>query len=110
MPPAARVASDPLHATSADVSHLSPRPPVDAMAEFQHLLESEGLTASEAAAMVAVWRPALFDRPGRRALTLMTRKEYDQACPMTIRPAATRSVRVGVLWTEFPDDQPAVNK
>lgn len=31
---------------------------------------------------------------------MMTR-DYDQACPMTIRPQPTDKVRVGIIWTEF---------
>jgi hypothetical protein len=31
----------------------------------------------------------------------MSRQDYDNACPMQIRPEPTEIVRVGIVWTEF---------
>ena len=38
---------------------------------------------------------------GAAALLLMTREDYDSACPLTVRPAPTQTARVGLVLTEF---------
>jgi hypothetical protein len=91
--------SDPLHPI-----HLTglAKPAPHAEQDFLHILESQGLTQSEASGLVDCWKPAFFDRPGRRFLTFMTAEDYDQACPMKIRPEPSDKVRVGIIWTELP--------
>ena len=56
--------------------------------------------------VVSCWREAFFRTPGRRFLCLMSPLDYDDLCPLTIRPTPAERVRVGILWTEFSaDDQ-----
>jgi hypothetical protein len=64
-------------------------------------LQNRGLTHSEAAGLIDAWRPAFFNTKGQRFLTFMAQQEYDDACPMTIRPDPTEKVRVGIFWTEL---------
>jgi hypothetical protein len=65
------------------------------------LLTERGLSEAEAGAMMDSWRREWFETPGKRLLLLLSREDYDEFCPMTIRPAPTTWVRVGVMWTEF---------
>jgi hypothetical protein len=69
--------------------------------QFLKLLTERGLTTSEATGVLESWRPAFFQTPGQRFLSLMSRQDYDNACPMQIRPEPTEIVRVGIVWTEF---------
>lgn len=78
------------------------KPTFKADEELVQILQKRGLTPSEAAGLVDCWKPAFFERPGRRFLTFMTPEDYDAACPMKIRPEPSDKVRVGIIWTELP--------
>jgi hypothetical protein len=86
---------------SVELSGLGPRPAADVEREFTDALVRVGLLRTEADGMVACWREAFFRRAGRRFLLFMTQSDYDYACPLTIRPTPTETVRVGIVWTEF---------
>jgi len=90
--------SDPRHAIVID--GLA-QPTLNAEKELLRMLVGRGLTESEAGGVVDCWKPAFFQVPGRRFLTFMTAGDYDEACPLTIRPAPTERVRVGIIWTEL---------
>ncbi len=73
----------------------------DAEAACREILLRRGLNQSEAAGLLDCWRHAFFETPGRRFLTFMSDLDYDDACPMHMRPLPTQRVRVGIIWTEF---------
>jgi hypothetical protein len=65
------------------------------------ICRARGLTASEAAGLLACWRKPFFETDGRRFLLVLSAVDYDTALPLTVRPAATEMVRVGIVLTEF---------
>ncbi|MFT5302310.1 MAG: hypothetical protein ACI814_003124, partial [Mariniblastus sp.] len=70
----------------------------------QHLIQmltGSGLTAAEAEGCVASWKPTFFETDGKRMLTIMGTEEYSRLRPMSISPAPTETVRVGIVVTEF---------
>jgi hypothetical protein len=95
-------ATDTNWAQHIDLATLSVGTSAAAEAEFARALQREGLTRSEADGLVVCWRKAFFLTPGRRYLHLMSAMDYDDLCPLIVRPTPTERVRVGVLWTEFP--------
>ena len=78
-----------------------PGPASDAEKQLQSELLKRGLSVSEAGGLLDCWRQAFFKTPGRRFLTLMSAADYDEACPIKIRPLPTERVRVGIIWTEL---------
>jgi hypothetical protein len=60
-----------------------------------------GLTKEEAIGMIDVWRPQFFETDGRRLLTIMDKQDYDQLCPLHMRPEPTELVRLGIVLTEL---------
>lgn len=69
---------------------------------FQHMLVTAGLTAPEAAGLIAAWTQQFFQTDGTRVLFLMPREDYDNICPIEVRPAPTEMARVGIVLTELP--------
>jgi len=80
--------------------HSSPNLAVQALLS---LLVKEGLTKEEAGGLIACWRKQFFETPGRRLLTILSREDYDEICPLTIRPTPTKTVRVGIVLTELAE-------
>ncbi|HSU54476.1 MAG TPA: hypothetical protein VLT36_10480 [Candidatus Dormibacteraeota bacterium] len=69
----------------------------DALAkEMAVALESQGLYAREAAAMVKTWKDSWFEEEGVRVLYLLPRSWTDQTLPLNIEPAPTALTRVMV--------------
>ena len=64
-------------------------------------LVTEGLTPSEAAAMVATWQDLWFAETGTRVLSVMPEEWVDQTVPLTINPAPQKRDRVYVLRSEI---------
>jgi hypothetical protein len=62
-----------------------------------------GLTKEEAAGMVAAWREHWFKRNGQRFLLRLTPQEYNDVCPLFIRPVPTEGARLGLVMTEFAE-------
>lgn len=69
-------------------------------------LESAGLYAREAKAMVNTWKDSWFEENGLRVLYILPRAWTDQTLPMTMNPAPRELVRVMVGRAEIiPPDQ-----
>ena len=68
------------------------------------LLVEHGLSPKEAQGLVDCWRPQFFETQGRRLLTIFGKKEYDQLCPISISPTPTQLCRVGIVLTEFGEN------
>jgi hypothetical protein len=64
-------------------------------------LEKEGLTPSEAAAMVATWDNLWFEEPGTRVLALLPQKWVNAALPLQITPKPDNIDRVFVARLEL---------
>jgi hypothetical protein len=75
----------------------------DAIQRFLTLLVKAGLTTEEAGGLIASWRKQFFETSGRRLLTILSRDDYDEVCPIRIRPDTTHNARVGIVLTELPD-------
>ena len=78
--------------------------PLDATQVVQTLrqqLTTAGLTVPEADGLIDAWRPQFFHTEGARLLFLLSREDYDQLCPITVRPTPTEMARVGIILTEF---------
>jgi hypothetical protein len=95
----------PLTLNSIDrvVPRVLPRTEVRGMAEeaLSSKLTERGLTESEKRGMLDCWRHEFFEREGVRLLMFLSARDYERFCPMTVKPAATEVVRVGVVWVEF---------
>ncbi len=70
-------------------------------ARFRELLCEQGLTAAEGEGLVASWRKQFFATDGTRVLLFLSRADYDQMCPLTVRPEPTEVARVGLVLTEL---------
>jgi len=68
---------------------------------FVQKIRETGLTESEAGGMMASWEKEWFERDGSRVLIFLFREDYDELCPIRVRPKPTELVRVGVVWVEF---------
>ncbi|HSJ01097.1 MAG: hypothetical protein ACAI34_18905 [Verrucomicrobium sp.] len=64
-------------------------------------LTEAGLTAAEAAAMVATWQDSWFKEPGTRVLCLLPEKYVDQILPLQLTPAPNKVKRVFVARLEI---------
>ncbi len=74
----------------------------DALAQrLRDALSAAGLTADEAAAMVATWREAWLAEPGLRVLEILPREWVDQVLPLRIEPAPEHLERVFVARWEL---------
>ncbi|HEX2747166.1 MAG TPA: hypothetical protein VHM91_04135 [Verrucomicrobiales bacterium] len=69
--------------------------------EMLAALETEGLTKTEAAAMVATWDNLWFEEPGTRVLALLPQKWVDAALPLQITPQPDSLDRVFVARLEL---------
>jgi hypothetical protein len=87
-----------------DLATVPVGPSAAAEEGFKRALLRERLTQSEADGLLACWRKTFFQTPGRRYLYLMSQMDYDDLCPLVIRPQPTERIRVGVLWVEFPPE------
>jgi hypothetical protein len=65
------------------------------------LLAGSGLSAEEAEGLLDCWAGQFFETEGRRFLTILSAADYDAICPLSIRPAPTALVRVGLVLTEL---------
>lgn len=70
-------------------------------AAFLKLIMAHGLTESEAKGMEECWRKAFFETEGVRVLMLLSAQDYEEFCPMTVRPDPTEKARVGMIWCEL---------
>lgn len=77
-----------------------------AAAQLLDMLVARGLTSEEAMGLIDAWRPQFFRTAGSRFIMLMSPADYDELCPIQVRPKPTQLVRVGIILTEF-QDQPA---
>ena len=78
--------------------------PLSGTAVSQRLLEMltrYGLTAEEAAGLVDVWKRQFFETPGKRLLVVLPGRDYDNMCPLRVRPAPTELVRLAIVLTEL---------
>ena len=64
-------------------------------------LGREGLTATEAAAMVATWRDIWFGEAGTRVFAVLPTAWVDEKVPLRISPAPDKTVRVYVARLEI---------
>ena len=80
-----------------------PRSLDDAIDHFLALLMKAHLTKEEAGGLIASWRRQFFETPGKRLLTIVSREDYDQICPLSIRPTPTATIRVGIVLTELAE-------
>ncbi|MDB5319297.1 MAG: hypothetical protein JWN40_928 [Phycisphaerales bacterium] len=87
---------------SIDLSDLSISSADAAERDFVDALQKRGLTRSEADGLTSCWRQVFFRTPGRRYLHLMSSQDYDDLCPLVVRPEPSERIRVGVLWIELP--------
>jgi hypothetical protein len=69
--------------------------------EMLSALEKEGLTKSEAAAMVATWDNLWFEEPGTRVLAVLPQPWVDTALPLQITPKPDSLERVFVARLEL---------
>jgi hypothetical protein len=80
-----------------------PRSLDDAIDQFLALLIKAHLTKEEAGGLIASWHKQFFETPGKRLLTILSCEDYDQICPLRIRPTPTETIRVGIVLTELAD-------
>jgi hypothetical protein len=83
---------------------LEPNLPLRGDAVIQRLrqmLLDYGLTALEAEGLIRAWTPQFFRTEGRRFALRMSPQDYDEQCPMQVRPRPTAVVRLGLVLTEF---------
>jgi len=64
---------------------------------MQGRLEAKGLFAKEAAGMVTIWRKAMFEEPGYRAMYIMEREDVDKLLPLMINPIPKSMERVFLI-------------
>ncbi|MGI8979299.1 MAG: hypothetical protein ACR2FY_08745 [Pirellulaceae bacterium] len=74
-----------------------------AVERLQTILIQAGLTKRETGGLIVSWRKQFFETPGKRLLTILSREDYDEICPMKIRPWPTETARVGIVLTEMSD-------
>lgn len=67
---------------------------------LQAILRSLGLQDEETDNLLAPWQERFF-KPGLRTLTILSRADFDLACPMYCLPHPTEVVRVGIVLTEL---------
>lgn len=70
---------------------------------FLQLLVKAGLTKEEAGGLIASWRKQFFETTGTRLLTILSRHDYDEMCPLNIRPVPAEIVRVGIVLAELKE-------
>jgi hypothetical protein len=70
-------------------------------AAFLKLIMAHGFTESEGKGMTECWRKTFFETPGVRVLMLLSAQDYEEFCPITVRPVPTEKARVGVIWCEL---------
>jgi hypothetical protein len=88
-------------APDPDASTLPAEAFADALgAALSEALESAGLYADEAAAMVATWRRQWFHTPGVRVLYLSPQAWTDAQIPLRIDPVPDQMIRVMVIRVE----------
>jgi hypothetical protein len=68
---------------------------------WKKALADEGLTTSEASAMVETWRKTWFRENGDRILSLVPQKTIDAMLPLKITPAPEKTTRVFVARIEM---------
>jgi hypothetical protein len=74
-------------------------------AEFRRMVIDYGLTEPEADGLMASWSPWLFHAEGKRFILRMAPSDYDQQCPMWVRPKPSEVVRLGLVLSEFGKQQ-----
>ncbi|MCZ7643741.1 MAG: hypothetical protein M5U26_00415 [Planctomycetota bacterium] len=63
-------------------------------------LAAAGLHADEARALIEVWRPGLWQRPGLTVFYRVPQEVYESWLPLAAQPAPAKTVRVGVVLHE----------
>ena len=83
--------------------HLS-EPPAYANGQVHQrlceILRGLGLSDEETDNLLTPWQERLF-KPGLRTLTILSRADFDLACPVYCLPHPTELVRVGIVLTEL---------
>ena len=72
----------------------------EAAKHMQSRLEEKGLFTKEAAGMVKIWRKAMFEKPGQRAMYMMEKEDIDKMLPLQISPKPDKEVRVILIRFE----------
>lgn len=67
---------------------------------LQSRLEEKGLFPKEAAGMVSIWKKAMFEAPGQRAMYMMEKEDIDKMLPLNIHPAPEKTVRAFLIRFE----------
>ena len=67
---------------------------------LQSRLEAKGLFTKEAVGMVKIWRKAMFEKVGQRAMYMMEKADIDKMLPLTITPKPKKQVRVVLVRFE----------
>ena len=66
----------------------------DAVKHLQAQLERKGLFTKEAAGLVKIWKSQMFEKPGQRAMYMMSEADIDKMLPLNITPKPDKQVRV----------------
>ncbi len=61
---------------------------------LQTQLEKKGLFTKEAAGLVKIWKKQMFEKPGQRAMYMMSEADIDKMLPLKITPKPDKQVRV----------------
>jgi len=72
----------------------------EAAKHLQARLEAKGLFTKEAVGLVKIWRGAMFEKEGQRAMYMMETADIDEMLPMTIKPKPDKQVRVMLIRYE----------
>jgi hypothetical protein len=62
------------------------------------LAKNGGLFKPEAEGLTEIWRKEFFEQVGLHVLYRLPQAEYDRQLPLTLKPAAKKVVRVGLVW------------
>jgi len=72
--------------------------PISALVrELRSQLMARGLTTLEAQSLLTTWHHDLVEDSGDRRIYFLDRADYDRMLPLTIRPAPSQIVRVGLV-------------
>lgn len=107
-----RKGSDPQIAYLADLSSEKKRfrNADDAAKHLQSRLEEKGLFTKEAAGMVHIWKKAMFEETGHRAMYMMEEEDINKLLPLRITPEPDKQVRVILIRFEClsPDEKSTI--
>jgi len=96
-----QVSGKPASAFSIELPDTLPLAGDEVESRLLQLLIDAGLTQAEAEGLIDCWRRQFFETHGTRVITVLSRDDYDQMCPLTVRPTPTEIARVGIVLTEL---------